>query len=113
VPRECGEEASSSLLRVGSVPSQNFFSFLSRNSVICCILRRFKVYIPIFACHFSVCNGDLLWLEDDLKAQMKFVLVHGLDRMVTSRLSYSCGYWLISSVHKAKIIQCNAHVYGL
>ena len=41
---------------------------------------------------FSYPQRDLLWLEDDLRsqmnkpvtirAQMKFVLVHGLDRMV-------------------------------
>ena len=45
-----------------------------------------KVYIPIFACHFYACKGDLLWPEDDLRAQIKFMLAYGLDKMDKSRL---------------------------
>ena len=62
-----------------------FFNFLSQNSVIWCNVF-LKVYIPIFACHFYACKGDLLWPEDDLRAQIKFMLAYGLDKMDKSRL---------------------------
>jgi len=67
-------------------PSPEFFlNFLSQNSVIWCNVF-LKVYIPIFACHFYACKGDLLWPEDDLRAQIKFMLAYGLDKMDKSRL---------------------------
>ena len=72
--------------RDGTVPHPSNLNFY-RNSVIWCILSRcfFKVCIPIFASH--LCAGK--WLEDDLRAQMMFVLIHGLDRIVKSTLGYN------------------------
>jgi len=51
-------------LGVGSTPPHSYlFNFLSRNSVIWCILMCFNVY-SYFACHFCTRKGDLLWLDD-------------------------------------------------
>jgi len=41
----------------------------------------------ISACYFYAHKDDLLWLEDDLRVQMKFMLVHCLACQLTCRLA--------------------------
>jgi len=75
---------SPSALRMCPLPKKMFELF----NLEIALFGVFKVYIPIFSCHFCARKGELVWLEDDLGAQMKFMLVHGLDRMAKSTLGY-------------------------
>jgi len=62
----------------------HFWTFYLEIALFGTFCGHFKVYIPNFACP----QGRL---EDDLRVQMKFMLVSGLDSLIKSTLRYSSG----------------------
>lgn len=90
---------------LGTAPPEKILQLLSGNSGTCFILRcYYSSFSYLCVSFFCARKGDLLWRGNDFRAQMKLMFVYGLDRMVKNTLGYSSHKWLISSVHKTKII---------